>query len=157
VSQLPPLTTELAEYWQAAKDDGTTALPPTFDPGGLTDQWADRIAVNRQAHVNAGNGLVTYYRFEADSRDATYAVALVDGSVLECGSIIEQETYVAGRGHRIGQPESRRNWGDDVRPGAYRAMLEVSEYTPCFQYSRINRTTVNGVTPPDDIAFVGIK
>lgn len=153
----PPAAGMLASFWQSVKDDGIVDLPAQFAPATLTSVWAATLVESRQGDVNEQNGLIGYYRFYADPTTDTYAVGLADGTVLQCSSIQEQKTWLPGHGDAITQPGTRRAWGPDVAPGTYGAVLEVSEYTPCFQYRPgIAEFQTNGVAPPDDIRYVGL-
>jgi hypothetical protein len=116
------------------------------------------LVENRQGDVNSGNSLIMYYLFYADPTNVTYTVPLAGGTQLECSSILEQKTYLPGRGDEIGQPASRSNWGPDVAPGSYAAIITVSEYTPCFEFHPESAYfQANGVTPADEIVTVPIQ
>jgi hypothetical protein len=55
------------------------------------------------------------------------------------------------------QSTDRLNWGTELAPGTYRAVTVVDEYTPCFAFGLTDSAVVvNGVTPPDTIAVVGV-
>jgi hypothetical protein len=152
----PPIASILADYWQRVKDTADTTLPSTLLPATLTDAWAKQIVVNRQGAVNAANGLSTYYLFYADSTP-DFVVPLADGTRLQCSAIVEQETYVGRAGTGVVQTESRNAWTENVAPGRYGAIVEISEYTPCFQYRPgVPQFQANGVTPPDDVRFMGL-
>ena len=152
-----PPTVLLANYWQHVKDDGTVKLPATLRSATLTDVWAAHLVESRQGDVNDQNGLIGYYHFYADPTTDTYDVSLTDGTVLECASIQEEKFWMPGRGDTVDQPQTLRNWGPDVAAGSYGAVLEVGEYTPCFQYvPGVPVFQPNGVVPPDDIQDVGL-
>lgn len=153
--QNPPVAAILADYWQRVKDDGTTQLPASLAPAPQTDEWAGKLVENRQGDVNSGNNLIMYYRFYADRTTGTWIVPLAGGTALQCTTIQEQKTYLPGRNEVIKQPDSRTNWGVDIPPGEYGAMITVADYTPCFEFRPGTAYfQANGVTPADVIASI---
>jgi hypothetical protein len=152
-----PLAPALAAYWEDAKHGRTPPPKPQWGNGTLTNQWAREISVNRAGRPNLSNGLVGYYRYAVAPGTTPYIVALSNGSSLACSTIVGQSTFVAPRGKLIMQDTGRENWGRDVPPGHYRAVVVVDDYTPCINYSTAGGyVNVSGVSPPDEVTTVGV-
>ncbi len=165
VSSVPPpvaargarLAPALADLWQAAKVGAKPVGAPDWATGTLTDQWVREISQNRQGKVNRGNGLTGYYRYAATPHAATYVVPLLGDEYLACAPILGEGTFLSTNGREVYQSTDRLNWGTELAPGTYRAVTTIDEYTPCFAFTATGNTVaVNGVTPPDTVAVVGV-
>jgi hypothetical protein len=147
---------KLAAYWQAHKDGRAAATDVAWVPGTLTDQWAQTLSVNKQGQVTT-DGFLQYYRYAVMPDTPTYTVALQSGEYLACTAIHGQETTIAAAGQRLVQSADRENFGAELPPGNYRAVTEIDEYTPCFLFAMSDvRVAVNGTSPPDTVAVIGV-
>ena len=88
---------------------------------------------------------------------ATYVVPLLGDEYLACAPILGEGTFLSTNGREVYQSTDRLNWGTELAPGTYRAVTTIDEYTPCFAFTATGNTVaVNGVTPPDTVAVVGV-
>ena len=151
------LAPALADLWQAAKTGTAPVGAPEWAPGTLTDQWVREITQNRQGKINRGYGLTGYYRYAATPLSSTYVVPLLGGEFLACAPILGEGTFLSTNGREVYQSTDRLTWGTELAPGTYRAVTTIDEYTPCFAFTATgNSVAVNGVTPPDTVAVVGV-
>lgn len=116
----------LAQYWQAWKDTRRAPVGTPFANG----LWTDQFARSAQGAVNV-NGLRGRYAWSASPQDPTYLFTMASYAI-ECGDLREEKTWTAPGGGTARQDAARTNWGHDLRPGRYRAVVTVVVYQPCF-------------------------
>ena len=157
----------LATYWQQWKDDGTSSgvtRQSIWVPGVMTDGFG-RVAAGagQQGEVNRENGLVGRYRYQADPRGTTYVYPLQPKELLVCAPVLRQITWTDPIPSRtVSQPPSRDNWGPDLAPGEYRAVMQDDIASPCIvvdlEGAGIAKNDVVGIDPePAAAVGVGVK
>ena len=153
----------LAAYWQYWKDKGNPLAQArsSWKRGVMTDRYGQFIAqVGLQGEVNRENGLVGRYRYQADPKGTNYMFPIRPNEVLVCAPVLRQARWTGPSPKAlVYQSLSRANWGPDVAPGGYRAMLQDDIASPCIDASVVGGSAVNDVVGiyPDPVASVGIR
>lgn len=140
------LPAALAAYWQAYKDGHPSQAPTSLAAGTWTSEFArQRLAPNPQGAVNSSNGLVGRYVYAAfPAADGLFTFASPGYDVV-CGTVRDEKTWTPPRrGGAVVQDTARTNWGPDLAPGAYRAVIETDIYEPCFSVQAGTPAVVSG-------------
>ena len=126
-AQLP---TDLAAYWQSWVYRGHPPSHATFAPGQWTTLDGASLAKAPSGSLTSFNGLIARYRYQGGKADENWTFS-VAGGTLTCGVVRYQTTWSALGGDDW-QPPDQTNWGPNVAPGFYRAVVETQIAQPCF-------------------------
>jgi hypothetical protein len=148
----------LAAYWQSWIDHGVAPRPEGnfWMPGFMTDRYGQTKSQDGlQGQMNVHNGLVGRYRYQQDSSAGAYVFPIQPNELLVCAPILRQVTWSgATKDDEPYQPSSRDNWGDQVLPGRYRAIIQDDIASPCIDVAFEDNVVLGA--PPDTVAFVPV-
>lgn len=121
--------TELADFWQQARNTGT--VPSTrFGSTSWTTDVPERLAAHPQDTVQ-DNGLTGHFTYTFRPQTRVYHLT-VEGGDLACTALAVQSRYTAGPGAVPRQGPDLRPWGRSVSPGTYQAIATSSYAQTCF-------------------------